>query len=61
MPVALKHSHVHFRDVSLDYARPRTFFVMFLMAPFDFRNVYTKIRNVRCDTAKLYGSMNIIL
>jgi hypothetical protein len=22
MPVALKHSHVHFRDVSLDYARP---------------------------------------
>jgi hypothetical protein len=25
MPVALKHSHVHFRDVSLDYARPQTF------------------------------------
>jgi hypothetical protein len=26
MPVALKHSHAHFRDVSLDYAQPRTFF-----------------------------------
>jgi hypothetical protein len=26
MPVALKHSHVHFCDVSLDYARPQTLF-----------------------------------
>jgi hypothetical protein len=26
VPVALKHSHIYFRDVSLDYARPRTFF-----------------------------------
>jgi hypothetical protein len=25
-PVALKHSHALFCDVSLDYARPRTFF-----------------------------------
>jgi hypothetical protein len=61
MPVALKHSHVHFRDVSLDYARPQTFFVMFLWLRLIFRNVYTKIRNVRCDTANLHGSMNIIL
>jgi hypothetical protein len=26
MPVALKHSHTLFRDVSLDYARPQKFF-----------------------------------